>query len=254
LQKSFIIFLVYLPLALSSAQSFGDVCGAKPVPYQAEYAVSRKGKAAGSMLVILENTGPDVFIYSMDTRIKWGLVRPKILQRSEFRWQNGSFLPVRFQSTQKLSFYKRSEWVNFNWETGKATGRKKRVDFELDIHPGVQDKLTVYLLLARELCSERSTIDAEIISGPNRSHHSYQLQGKESMDTTLGVLETIHIRRGRADGERQTDLWHAGEIGFLPVKLVYRDKKDVTTMRLKSITFSKHSVRSDRITRKQSNG
>ena len=193
------------------------------------------------MQVVLENTTADVFSYRMDTRVKRGLVRPHILQQSEFTWKNGIVLPVRFQSTQKISFYKRSEFVDFNWEKMKATGRKKRVDFEMDIHPGMQDKLTIYLLLAREVCKGGHSIDADIVSGPILKAYSYHFQAKQSMQTKLGTLETIHIRRGIPDEEKQTDLWLAEAARFLPVKLVYRNKNDVTTMRLNSISFSEHS-------------
>ena len=190
------------------------------------------------MQVVLENTTADVFSYRMDTRVKRGLIRPHILQRSEFTWKNGIVLPTSFQSTQKLSFYKRSEFVDFNWEKMKATGRKKRVDFEMDIHPGMQDKLTIYLFLAHELCKGGYSIEADIVSGPILKTYSYHFQAKQSLQTKLGALETIHIRRGTPEEQKQTDLWHAVGVGLLPVKLVYRNKNDVTTMNLNSISFS----------------
>ena len=127
--------------------------------------------------------------------------------------------------------------MDFDWDALIATGTKKRDDFELGIQPGMQDKLTIYLLLARELCEGNTQIDANVVTGPVLKHHNYSLQAVEPLDTELGRLQTTHLRRGNADSEKQTDLWHAGEIRFLPVKLIYRNKDDVTVMNLTDISF-----------------
>ena len=131
--------------------------------------------------------------------------------------------------------------MDFNWKSMKATGRKKRADFELDIQPGMQDKLSIYLLLARMLCNGEKTFDTDVVSGPVVKPYSYRFLANEQLDTKLGLLQTIHLRRGTLDSEKQTDLWHAEETRYLPVKLVYRNKGDVTTMELNEISFSNDS-------------
>jgi len=216
-------------------------CESAPTPYEASYLLTRKGKPAGSMRVVLERKSTGAFSYRMDTQVKWGLIRPRVLQSSEFTWENGHVSPVRFQSTQKISLYKRQEFVDFNWKNMKATGRKKRVDFELDIQAGMQDKLSIYFLLARKLCNGEKTIDANVVSGPVLKSYSYRFQAEEVLDTELGRLQAIHLRRGTPGSEKQTDIWHAEEIRYLPVRLVYRKKSDVTTMELSEISFSKDS-------------
>ena len=219
--------------------AFADECASSPPLYEAEYSLVRKGKAAGFMQVILKQKSTDNFVYSMDTHAKWGIVSPRILQQSVFTLKDGVVLPVSFQAIQKVSFYKRRESLDFNWEKQTAIGRKKRVDFAMDIHSGVQDKLTIYLLLARELCKGEYTIDADVASGPVIKTYQYRFQAKETLPTALGTLDTIHIRRGDAGDEKQTDIWHAEAIGFLPVKLVYRNKDAVTTMSLTEISFGR---------------
>ena len=120
----------------------------------------------------------------------------------------------------------------------KATGTKKHDDFELEIQTGMQDKLSIYLFLARAVCQGEDPVNADVVSGPVLKPHSYHLQSMESLDTKLGGIQTFHIRRGSAESEKQTDMWLAGETRFLPVKLVYRKKNDVITMNLVDISFN----------------
>ena len=233
------LFRVLAVLVLTSvfAPVFAVDCGAKPVPYSANYAVTRNGDQDGSMQVALESNGEDAFSYRMDTRVGWGAFTAHVQQRSDFIWQDGAVLPASFQATRKVSFFSSSESVDFDWVSMRATGTKKRDDFELDISPGMQDKLTIYLLLARALCEGEDAVAAYVVSGPELKPHRYQLQAIEPMETALGYLQVFHLRTGTPDDKKQTDLWLSRETRFLPVRLVYRKNDEITDMRLLDISF-----------------
>jgi len=212
-------------------------CTAAPVPYTASYSVDRNGDPDGFMAVTLEHAGADSYRYAMDTRVRWGIFTAYIEEQSDFGFRNGIVMPSSFQLTQRVSIYKRREVVEFDWLTMKATGEKKRDDFELDIVPGMQDKLSVYLSLANSICRGEYDIDAVVVSGPSLKSYDYRFQGKERLATVLGPVETVHIRRGGPEDDKQTDMWHAAEARYFPVKMVYRDGDVITDMRLMEISF-----------------
>lgn len=231
--------LVCLPAALVCVPGFARECGSAPVPYKAVYSVNRAGDPDGSMTVKLVRKAPDSYRYNMETRLKWGIFTAYIDEQSDFTFRDGVVLPVSFELSKRVSLYKRREVVEFDWLNMKAAGEKKSDDFELEIAPGMQDKLTVYLLLAESLCRGEYDIDADVVSGPELKSYDYRFQAAESIDTVLGRLEAIHIRRGGPDDEKQTDLWHAVQTDFLPVKMVYRDGNVITDMRLLEFDFEK---------------
>jgi len=212
-------------------------CGSPPIPYTASYSVNRAGDPDGSMTVMLEYSGADSYRYEMDTRVKWGIFTAYIEEQSNFQYRNGIVFPQEFQQTQRVSFYRRHEVVEFDWASRKASGEKKRNDFELDIVPGIQDKLSVYLSLADSLCRGQYDIEAGVVSGPALKSYDYRFQAIEPLDTVLGRVEAIHIRRGGPDDDKQTDMWHAAESHFLPIWMVYRDGDIITDMRLMEISF-----------------
>ena len=230
--------LAVLVLSCTCKQALALDCRAKPVPYSANYAVTRNGDQDGSMQVVLERNGEDNFSYRMDTHVGWGVFTARVQQQSDFRWQNGTVLPGSFRATQKVAFFSRRESVNFDWVSMRATGTKKRDDFELEITPGMQDKLTVYLLLARALCEDEVPVAAYVVSGPELKFYSYQLQAIEPLQTELGYLQAAHLRSGTAADAKQTDLWLSKATRFLPVRIVYRKNDEITDMRLLDISFS----------------
>jgi hypothetical protein len=234
------LFRSLLCLALLSVNvwTFADDCGSIPQAYTANYSVTRNNDKDGSMRVVLQRLVDNEFSYRMDTRVQWGIFTAQIVQQSDFSWRDGTIFPGSFQLTQKVSLYKRSETVEFDWASMKATGTKKRHDFELDLKAGMQDKLTIYLLLARCVCEGKNPVEADVVSGPVLKSHSYQLVANETLDTALGQLPAFHVRRGATDDEKQTDMWLAEAARFLPVKLVYRDENDITVMYLEDISFS----------------
>jgi hypothetical protein len=229
---------ICLALASGATQVLALDCESAPVPYSANYSVNRDEDPDGSMHVVLQRNSEDHFSYRMETRVKWGIFTAYIEEQSDFRWQDGVVLPDSFKLTQKVSLYKRRDSVEFDWQSMKATGTRKRADFKVDIIPGMQDKLSVYLLLAGSLCRGEYSIDAAVVSGPEPKTYKYQFQAIEPLDTVLGRVQTIHIRRGVAGDEKQTDLWHAEEAHFLPVKMIYRDDDIITDMRLIDISFN----------------
>jgi hypothetical protein len=231
-------WFIGLSLTVMGARAPAFDCSSIPAPYEANYSVTRNGDPDGSMHVLLERTPAGSFSYISDSYVKWGVFTAHIVQRSDFGIKDGLLSPVRFESTQQVSIYKRRESVEFDWTAMKATGAKKRDDFELDIRPGLQDKLTVYLQLARLACRGESDMDMDVVSGPELKAWDYRLLAVEALDTVLGGLQALHVRRGSSDDEKQTDLWLAAETGFMPVKMVYRDGDIITDMRLKDISFS----------------
>jgi len=233
---------LYLPLvcllaANSCGRAFARDCGAAPVPYTAAYSVDRNGDPDGSMNVKLERAGSNSYRYSMDTRVRWGVFNAFIEEQSDLVFRDGIVMPESFLLTQKVSLYKRQEVVEFDWASLKATGEKKRDGFEIDIAPGMQDKLSVYLFIADSICRGEYDIDAVVVSGPVLKNYDYRFQAVETLDTVLGQVETVHIRRGGPGEDKQTDMWHAGEAHFLPVKMIYRDGDIISDMRLTEMSF-----------------
>lgn len=231
---------IFICLALTSGgtQVLALDCGAAPVPYSANYSVNREGDPDGLMQVVLERNGEDHFRYRMDTRMKWGIFTAYIQQQSEFDWRDGVVLPGSFKLTHKVSLYNRLDSIEFDWQSMRATGTRKGENFTVDLLPGMQDKLSVYLLLAGSLCRGQYSFDVAVVSGPVPKSYQYQFQAIEPLDTVLGPVQAIHVRRGVADDEKQTDIWHAEETHFLPVKMIYRDDGIVTDMRLLDISFN----------------
>lgn len=238
LRKCLFLLLAGSVTVVADTQTVAEACGSEPMAYKANYALTRKGRPAGSMQMILESKDTGTFSYRMDSRVRWGIVRPHIKQQSSFTLKNGIILPDSFRSVQKFGFYKRTESVDFNWESMQARGTKKHAKFELELQPGMQDKLSIYLLLAQVVCAGEFPVDADVVSGPILKPYSYRLLAIEPLDTSLGRLQTTHVRLGTPETEKQTDLWLAKETRFLPVKLVYRKKDDVTITNLVEISFA----------------
>jgi len=230
--------LVGIALTSMGGWTLADECVSMPVAYTANYSVTRNDNDGGSMRVVLQRLANNTFNYRMDTLVKWGVFTAQIAQRSDFSWRDGMLYPDSFQLNQKVSLYKRSETAEFDWSSMKATGTKKRHDFELDLQPGMQDKLTVYLLLASSACEGRNPVEAAVVSGPVLKRHNYELVAAETMETALGTLPVLHYRRGASDEEKQTDLWLTEATRFLPVKLIYRDEDNITSMYIEDISFS----------------
>ena len=93
------------------------------------------------------------------------------------------------------------------------------------------DKFNYILAMMRDLSRGMRSVEYTIADGGRRLKH-YVLAGvgEERIETALGTFDTTVVRRERENGKRQTTLWCAAELGFLPVKIVHveRDGKSMT--------------------------
>jgi hypothetical protein len=57
-------------------------------------------------------------------------------------------------------------------------------------------------------------------NGKKVEPYRYQLAGRETIDTPLGKLSTLHLVKQRDAGENAVDVWLAAERNLIPVKLL----------------------------------
>ena len=183
---------------------------------------------AGGRYVSTSRTEPaGVFsLLSDDTRV----------ERSEWVYAGDWLQPLAYHYEQTGS-KGRTIGITFDWEANLARHELRDGAWELPVTPGTMDKFNYILALMRDLGRGERRIEYTIADGGRRLKR-YVLTGsrEERIETALGTFDTIVVRRERGSGKRQTTLWCASELGFLPVRIVHveRDGKSMT-LRIESL-------------------
>lgn len=214
------IALLAASLAAFAVPSFPD-------RFTAEYILESGGITVGRTRRTLTPDGNGRYVYETQSSVTGVLSlfrKDRIVERSDWQYQAGHMRPLAYRYTRTGGKKDRDQAIAFDWENGIAHGTVKGESRRMFLPQGTLEKHISVLALMQDLDAGRRDIQYRIAEGGKLKTYHLKAIGEEHLDTALGLMETIKVRRIRDDSKRETTLWCAPELNFLPVKMVHREK------------------------------
>jgi Protein of unknown function (DUF3108) len=156
----------------------------------------------------------------------------RYVQRSRGRLGRDGFVPdeyfvMRGQEvrSEKASFNWAEKKILFSWPVRDASAPSgwRTETRSGELAAGIQDPVSMlhqlYFLQPLEKSSRLS-----IASSRKVSLHAYEVIGEEVLNTPLGEVNTIRVRRRDEDSD-QLDLWLDPSRNMMPLKIYYEDRR-----------------------------
>ncbi|HWW21772.1 MAG TPA: DUF3108 domain-containing protein [Steroidobacteraceae bacterium] len=229
--------------AVAVSTLLGALCGsahshaAELSPFEASYAWSWHGATVAVSTLKLENRGRNTWAYTSSTEPR-GLgrlypYRPRLT--SLLRVTERGVEPQHFRADAGSK--DRDADVEFNWETGRATGTYDGVAVDLPIKDGVQDDLSVQVELIVDLLRGKTPDTLWLIDKNTIRDYHYQREGDETLDTPLGHIATTIYSSQHTGSPRITRFWCAPSLGYLPMRVEQKRIDSVEwTMEIRALT------------------
>lgn len=137
----------------------------------------------------------------------------------------------------------RDERQQFDWQALEVDYRRGDKQRRIALEPHCLDLTTHRTALVADLRQRRESLDYCVINRGKRKQYRYTVVGEERIDTALGALNTLHVRRQRdADESRNTELWLAIDWDFLLVRLHQFEEDEEYRLELTSATVAQRPV------------
>jgi hypothetical protein len=227
--------LVLLGLALLA----GVAHAAAPTlrPYTVRYEVSYMNVSGGILQGSLqrEGNGPR-WVY--ETTVEPSLIGRMLVDedavgRATMTIGPEGVRPLVFRLEDGKSSTKNDVRYDYDWTAMRVTGKAKSKPVDVALVPGAQDAGSIQPAVLLALMAGAAPGEVPVMSGTRLRKYRYQDEGKETLDTALGRLETVIWSSAREGSDRMTRSWHAPALGFVPVKVVnYRDGKPQSVFRV----------------------
>jgi hypothetical protein len=124
-----------------------------------------------------------------------------VTERSESELFGPSFRPIAYHYDRYAGTTGRKVQVIFDWRDGVALNTAKGHTWRMP-----------------------RSMQYAIADGGRVKRYDMRVLGTETLETALGTLETLKIRRLRHAAYGEATLWCAPALGYLPVKLEHRDR------------------------------
>ncbi len=201
-------------------------------PFAAQYRVHMGAFTIGEGWFRFERPEADRYRYEVTTTPR-GIVR--MAYRDETRevsegWvgENG-FRPERYEY-ERTGRRDEQETLLFDWDAGIA--RDADSNWEIDLSDGIKDRVVTTLALMQDLARGRSgDLSYRVADDGDIDEYTFRLTGEETVETPVGTYEAIKYVRVREGSSRETRVWSAPELHYLPVRVEHVES-DGTTFRM----------------------
>lgn len=219
------------PVLDNLAEEVGLIINPKPYQYiESEFdvytdkdtVVDRAPAGSARMVFQILPSGEQYKIESLiQAKGLAALLIPDLLQTSEGYLDQIGLEPAHYLykfGDKKEKTYR----ADFDWESKKLSLRTEKGEQKLDLAEGTQDLLSfMYQFM---FVPPLQNMQILITNGKKLGVYDYSFEGEELIVTKMGELNTLHLARQAAEGEKKTELWLALDYRYVPVKIRETDK------------------------------
>ncbi len=156
-----------------------------------------------------------------------------LLEKTEWIYHEGQLRPINYSYDRNSSKRERHVKLKFDWNKMRVTNDINNDRWSMTIPTGTLDKLLYHLAVMHDLKQGNTSLDYKVADGGTLKSYAFNNLGKETIKTGLGTFNTIKLER---PGKRDTILWCAEELNYLPVKIVQEEDGSQLTLTLKSFS------------------
>jgi hypothetical protein len=205
-------------------------------PFVAHYQADWKGISVGtSDLQLAQGAEAGHYLYTWTITAR-GIFRiahhDDLVQKSWLTLVGDHVRPDKYVGQEGSSTVE----LDFDWQNRRATGVSETKPVDLLLQEGVQDVMSIQVEVMLDLKNGNLPKTFQIIDKDQLKEFIYTLEGKASIRTPIGQLDTLVVTSQRTGNNRILRMWFAPSLGFAPVQAERsRDGKVEIAMRLKSL-------------------
>lgn len=175
-----------------------------------------------------DDQGVRVFESNTEPTGLYALIRSETIhERSRLRVDGSTLIPLIYRYQRRGGKRDRFVEVDFDWPQKRVRNTAKGQSWEMPVPRGTLDKFSYLLALMRDLEQGKTSLQYDIADGGHLKRYDIEILGREIVETPLGALEAVKLRRKNRKS-RMTTLWCATRLHHLPIKIEHREKDGST--------------------------
>lgn len=191
--------------------------------FEASYRIKRAGLTLGSTRLSFRTTPGGQYTYKSTSGVGGFLSwfrKEHVRESSRGSMQPDGIRPDEYLFRRTGDRGSRLARVRFDWQNGKAVNTVDGTPWQMDIPPGILDKLVVQIAIMQQLQAGPSDLEFSIADGGKPKRYRVFIRDEETVDVPAGEFDTVRIEQEADNTRRKTFLWAAPALDYLPVKIM----------------------------------
>jgi hypothetical protein len=218
-----------IPLLLPALLLGGDVAASMPPDFKASYEVTRGSMKIGNSTIELTTGSNGAYTYkSRSWPVRWvaWFLKDKLNETSKGKITRNGIRPDSYHYQRTGGSTEREAKLAFNWDAMSVENNVEDSRWKMEIPSGTLDKLASQLGMMYALANGETDINFNIADGGKLKEYRFKVVGEETLELPAGTYRTIKITKLRDNNKRETYIWCAPELHYLPVRIWQREKDD----------------------------
>lgn len=215
-----------IALVLFASQAVADT----PLPdFRASYELTRGSLKIGNSTIELVNGRNGSYEYRSQSKpVSWvaWFLKDKLHETSRGTITDAGIRPDFYHYLRTGGSKEREAELVFDWKRMVVENNVEDSPWEMEIPPGTIDKLVSQLAMMRALANGEEDITFNIADGGSLKEYRFKVIGKETLELPAGTFETVKVTKLRDNKKRETYVWCAPALHYLPVRIWQREKDD----------------------------
>lgn len=168
-----------------------------------------------------------------------------VTEISEFSWSAKDQLvtPQHYFYTRTGLGKNRREDLQFDWNNKQVTSAARKSSLPLDATQKIQDSLSYQVQLRQDLIAGKTNLSYSITNGRKIKQYRFEVVGEETLDTPLGKVATVKVRRKEDNNEeREIYAWFAKDFQYLLVRLQQEENGSAYTIYLSKASLNGKAI------------
>ena len=164
-----------------------------------------------------------------------------ITETSDFTW-NGKVVPNNYSYVRTGMGKNRDYELQFDWQNKLVTNLQNHFALPLDSAQQIQDNLSYQIQLRQDLIAGKNNFVYAITNGKKIHNYRFETAGEEVLDTPLGKVNTVKIKRIQTNDNRETYAWFAKDFQYLLVRLQQEENDSTYTINITKASLNGKTI------------
>lgn len=223
-------------LSLLSIPAWAQECSVLKTPHTAHYRGSFKGWRVNATQQLAATSSKGQWQFTSTASNPVG----SITQQSLFKPDSQHHLLSQHYHYQRKVLLK-TETLDtvYDWKARQASTTRDDTMRVVALQGGELDDLNYQLAIRCDLLAGQTEFRYPVVDRKEIDWLDFKVVGEEKLETALGVLDTVIVKRIRNNNNRITTLWFAKTLDYQMVKLLQEERKETEAYLLYIESLSK---------------
>lgn len=167
-----------------------------------------------------------------------------VKESTEFEWnvQQQQTIPKRYFYKRNGIGKDRNDQLVFDWDKLIISNKIRNIDTPLDATKHIQDSLSYQIQLRQDLIAGKKNMSYNISNREKIRQYQFDVVGEEVLDTPLGKVNAIKVKRQHDNNNVETIAWFAKDFQYLLVRLQKEENGSAYTIYLSKASLDGKAI------------